>query len=150
MPAYTEYPTPAPILSPGETVVLFDGVCKLCNGLVRFLIRHDPAARIRLATVQSPEGQRLLAWAGLPLDRFNTMAVIRDNRCWIRSNAFFEVAGELPGAWRAFGVLRVLPRGLRDWAYDRIALNRYRLFGRYDNCPLPTAEHQRRFLKSTV
>ena len=148
MPTYTERPTPAPILAPGETVVLYDGVCKLCNGLVRFLIRHDRDARIRLATVQSPEGQELLAWAGLPLDRFNTMAVVRDNRFWIRSNAFFEVAGLLPSPWRAFSVLQVLPRGLRDWAYDRIALNRYRLFGRYDSCPVPKAEHRERFLEN--
>lgn len=142
--------TPAPLLQPGETVVLFDGVCKLCNGWARFLIRHDRHQRVRLATVQSPEGQALLAWAGLPVDHFDTMAVIRDKDYWVRSDAFFEVARLLPGAWPALGVLRLCPRALRDWAYDRIALNRYRLFGKYDACLLPSADHARRFLKAPL
>lgn len=143
-------PTSAPLLQPGETVVLFDGVCKLCNGWARFLIRHDRHLRVRLATVQSPEGQALLAWAGLPLDQFDTMAVIRDNHYWVRSDAFFEVARLLPGAWPALGVLKACPRVLRDWAYDRIARNRYWLFGKYDTCLLPSPDHERRFLKAPL
>lgn len=139
-------PSPAPLLAPGETVVLFDGVCKLCNGWAKFLIRHDRHRRIRLATVQSPEGQALLAWAELPLDAFDTMAVIRDRHYWVRSEAFFDVVAQLPSAWPMLRLLRVFPRWLRDWVYDRIALNRYRLFGKHDICLLPTPDHQRRFL----
>ncbi|WP_268796484.1 thiol-disulfide oxidoreductase DCC family protein [Pseudomonas huanghezhanensis] len=146
MSACMTRPKPAPLLAPGETVVLFDGVCKLCKGWVKFLIRHDPDARIRLATVQSPEGQALLVWAGLPLDTFDTMAVIRDTQYWIRSNAFFEVVALLPTPWPMLRLLRVFPRPLRDWVYDRIALNRYRLFGKHDACWLPTPDQQRRFL----
>jgi predicted DCC family thiol-disulfide oxidoreductase YuxK len=140
--------TPAPFLAPGETVVLFDGVCKLCNGWAKFLIRHDRHHRVRLATVQSSEGQALLAWAGLPLDAFDTMAVIRDRHYWVRSEAFFEVVAQLPNPWPALQLMRVFPRWLRDWSYDRIALNRYRLFGKHDVCLLPTEDHQRRFLKA--
>ncbi|MBD1588670.1 thiol-disulfide oxidoreductase DCC family protein, partial [Pseudomonas typographi] len=140
-------PTRAPLLEPSETVVLFDGVCKLCNGWARFLIRHDRSERIRLAAVQSPEGQALLDWAGLPLDEFDTMAVIRDNHYWVRSDAFFEVVAELPRRWRPLRLLRHCPRSLRDWAYDGIAKNRYRLFGKHDRCVLPTPDHERRFLK---
>lgn len=140
--------TPAPLLNPGETVVLFDGVCKLCNGWAKFLIRHDPHHRVRLATVQSSEGQALLAWAGLPLDAFDTMAVIRDRHYWVRSEAFFEVVAQLPNPWPALQLMRVFPSWLRDWSYDRIALNRYRLFGKHDVCLLPTEDHQRRFLKA--
>lgn len=148
MPASLIRPTPAPLLAPGETVVLFDGVCKLCNGWAKFLIRHDRHHRVRLASVQSAEGQTLLTWAGLPVDAFDTMAVIRGRHYWVRSEAFFEVVAQLPAAWRILGLLRVVPRALRDWAYDRIALNRYRLFGKHDVCLLPTADHQRRFLKA--
>lgn len=129
-------------------MVLFDGVCKLCNGWARFLIRHDRHRRVRLAAVQSPEGQALLAWAGLPLDQFDTMAVIRDRHYWVRSDAVVEIIAQLPRAWRPLGLLRVCPRTLRDWAYDRIALNRYRLFGKYDTCLLPSPDHERRFLKT--
>ncbi|MFJ4246632.1 Predicted thiol-disulfide oxidoreductase YuxK, DCC family [Pseudomonas helmanticensis] len=141
-------PSPAPLLKPGETVVLFDGVCKLCNGWAKFLIRHDHQHRVRLAAVQSPEGQALLAWAGLPIDQFDTMAVIRDRNYWERSDAFLEVVSQLPARWQPFQLLRLLPRTLRDWAYDRIALNRYRLFGKYDTCLLPSPDHEQRFLKA--
>ena len=146
MEVFAFRPEPAPLLAPGETVVLFDGVCKLCNGWARFLIRYDKRKRVRMATVQSPEGQALLAWAGLPLDRFETMAVIRDRHCWLRSDAFFEVLRQLPGAWPLLGVFRFLPARLRDIGYDWIARNRYRWFGKYDQCLLPTADHQKRFL----
>lgn len=143
-------PEPAPLLAPGETVVLFDGVCKLCNGWAQFVIRHDRGQRIRLATVQSAEGQALLAWAGLPLDRFDTMATIRDRHYWVRSAAFFEVVRQLPGLWPCLGVLRVVPERLRDLGYDWVARNRYRWFGRHAQCLMPTADHQRRFLHSDV
>lgn len=148
MPISQTRPSPAPLLKPGETVVLFDGVCKLCNGWARFLIRHDHDRRVRLAAVQSPEGQTLLAWAGLPQDQFDTMAVIRDRHYWVRSDAFFEVAAQLPARWRPVKLLRLFPRAFRDWAYDRVALNRYWLFGKYDTCLLPAPDHERRFLKA--
>lgn len=148
MPAALSRPTPAPLLAPGETVVLFDGVCKLCNGWAKFLIRHDTEGRVRLASVQSPEGQMLLVWAGLPVDAFDTMAVIRGNHYWTRSDAFFEVIALLQSPWPVLRLLRVCPRPIRDGLYDRIALNRYRLFGKHDACPLLTADHKRRFLQS--
>jgi predicted DCC family thiol-disulfide oxidoreductase YuxK len=148
MPAYLSRPTPAPLLAHGETVVLFDGVCKLCNGWAKFLIRYDADRRVRLAAVQSPEGQLLLAWAGLPMDEFDTMAVIRNTHYWVRSDAFFEVIAQLPAPWPLLRVLRVCPRPIRDWLYDRIALNRYRLFGKHEVCPLLTADHKKRFLEA--
>ena len=150
MPVSRIRPSTAPLLKPGETVVLFDGVCKLCNGWAKFLIRHDRQQRVRLAAVQSPEGQALLAWADLPLDQFDTMAVIRDRHYWEHSDAFFEVVALLPARWRPLQCLRIFPRGLRNWAYDRIALNRYRLFGQYDTCLLPDPDHEQRFLKASL
>lgn len=150
MPTSQTRPAPAPLLKPGETVVLFDGVCKLCNGWARFLIRHDRQRSVRLAAVQSPEGQALLAWAGLPLDQFDTLAVIRDRHYWVRSDAVLEIIAQLPGAWRPLLLLRGIPRVLRDWAYDRIARNRYRLFGKYDTCLLPDPDHEQRFLKGRL
>lgn len=140
--------TPAPYLQADECVVLFDGVCKLCNGWAKFLIRHDTSRRVRLAAVQSPEGQALLKWAGLPVDQFDTMAVIVNGRLFLRSDAFLQVMRQMSAPWSWLVVLRIFPRSLRDWGYDRIALNRYRLFGRYDSCLLPTADHEQRFLKA--
>lgn len=139
-------PSLPPGLSAGECVVLFDGVCKLCNGWARFLIRHDPARQFRLASVQSVQGQALLAWYGLPTDRFDTMALIDEAGLHVRSTALLRILSRLPQPWRALRLLRLVPRPLRDWCYDRIALNRYRLFGRHAVCLLPTADHAERFL----
>lgn len=139
---------PAPYLNPDDCVVLYDGVCKLCNGWAKFIIRHDRHERIRLATVQSQEGQALLRWAGLPLDVFDSLVVIEHNQIHLRSAGVFQLMHHLPWPWRWLGVLRCVPRRLRDWAYDRIARNRYRLFGRHDHCLVLTPDHQRRFLKA--
>lgn len=140
---------PAPFLNANETAVLFDGTCKLCNGWANFIIRHDRQHLIRLATVQSPEGQALLAWARLPQDRFNTIVLIADNEVSIRSAAMFEILARLPPPWRWLTVAKVVPAGVRDWMYDKIALNRYTLFGRFDACVEPRADHERRYLRPT-
>ncbi|QMV65855.1 thiol-disulfide oxidoreductase DCC family protein [Pseudomonas berkeleyensis] len=135
-----------PNLAAGERVVLFDGVCRLCNGWARFLIRHDRQRQFRLASVQSTQGQALLAWYGLPTDRFDTMALIDEAGLHVRSSALLRILARLPQPWRSLSWLRVIPRPLRDWSYDRIALNRYRLFGRYEVCLLSSADHSERFL----
>lgn len=135
-----------PHIQAGERVVLFDGVCRLCNGWAKFLIRHDRERRLRLCSVQSAEGQAILAWFGLPTETFETMAYVEGEALFVRSDAVLRVVAQLPGAWRLLAGLRILPRVLRDWCYDRIALNRYCLFGRYDSCLLPDPDHARRFL----
>ena len=135
-----------PGLAAGERVVLFDGVCKLCNGWAKFLIRHDRQRQFRLASVQSAQGQALLSWSGLPTDHFDTMALIDEAGLHVRSNALLRILARLPQPWRALAGLRLIPRPLRDWCYDRIALNRYRLFGRHEVCLLPSADHAERFL----
>jgi predicted DCC family thiol-disulfide oxidoreductase YuxK len=120
--------TSAPILDSGDTVVLFEGTCKLCNGWTKFVIAHDGAHRIKLATVQSPEGRKLLEWAGLPTDNFSTIFLISDNRVFIRSEAMFQIFVRLPVPWSWLRIARVVPLHVRDWMYDKIALNRFKLF----------------------
>ena len=145
----TERPhSSAPFLNRGQTAVLFDGTCKLCNGWAKFIIRHDRRRRIQLATVQSVQGQQLLRWAGLPTDDFNTIVLIADNRFFVRSDAMFEILARLPRPWPWFKLARFVPKMLRDGMYNVIALNRFRLFGRYDTCRTPIADHPQRFLSS--
>ena len=91
---------PAPFLQSSDTAVLFDGTCKLCNGWARFIIHYDHACRIQLAAVQSPEGQELLKWSGLPLDEFNTIVLISNNKVSLRSEAMFEILSRLDAPWR--------------------------------------------------
>lgn len=129
-----------------DQVVLFDGVCKLCNGWAKFLIRHDKQRAFRLASVQSPQGQALLSWFGMPTDEYRTMVLVRNGRAHVRSGAIIRILWGLPLPWKLGAVAWVVPRPLRDWLYDRIALNRYRIFGKYDSCILPTPDHKSRFL----
>ena len=129
-----------------DRVVLFDGVCRLCAGWVRFLLRHDRQARFLLCSIQSAEGQAILRHFGLPTERVDSMLLVEGPRAWRQSDAFLRVMRQLPGAWPLFGGLGLIPRPLRDWLYDRIAQNRYRLFGRRAHCLLPSAEQASRFL----
>lgn len=135
-----------PHLQAGDRVVLFDGVCKLCNGWSRFLIRHDRAAKLKLCSVQSPQGQAILAWFGMPLDHFDTLVYVEGDRALQRSDAILAILRQLPAPWRWATLARVIPRRLRDWAYDPIARNRYRLFGRHEYCQVPRPEDRERFL----
>ncbi|MEY2654471.1 MAG: hypothetical protein RLZZ524_1499 [Pseudomonadota bacterium] len=136
-----------PLIQADDRVILFDGVCKLCSAWSKFIIRHDVDRRFKLASVQSDEGRAILAHFGYPTDFYETMLVVEGNRCFEKSRAFFVVMSRLRYPWRMFICLDMLPRVLSDWLYDRIALNRYELFGKYSYCALPTPDHEARFLK---
>lgn len=133
-------------LTAADRVVLFDGVCNLCNGWVKFLIARDPAARLRLAAVQSATGQAVLAWLGLPTDRFDTMVFVENGRGYTKSDAFLRVVRHLRRPWPWLRLGLAVPRPVRDWLYDRLARNRFALFGRSEVCMLPRPEHAARFL----
>jgi len=127
-------------------IVVFDGVCHLCSGWVRFLLRYDRAARYRFATMQSESGQRLLREHGIDPTDPSSFLLLRDGRARTESDAVVAVLAGLGGAWKLAGVLRVLPRAVRDPAYRWIARNRYRIFGRRTTCLLPTPDQATRFL----
>lgn len=144
----TPVPTMADSGNPdaGGAVVLFDGVCNLCNGSVQFIVRHDPAGRFRFASLQSEAGQALLLRHGMdPADLFSVV-LVEGGRAYSRSDAALRIAGGLPGAWKAAGALRAVPRPLRDLVYGWVARNRYRWFGKQDACMIPTPELRARFL----
>lgn len=130
-----------------ERIVLFDGLCNLCNAGVRFIITHDPPGFLRLASVQSTPGQALLHWCGLPLDQFDTMVFIENGRAYFKSTAVLRIARYLRWPWPLLTLALALPKTLRDWLYDQVAGNRYRLFGKSATCMVPTAEVRRRFLE---
>jgi predicted DCC family thiol-disulfide oxidoreductase YuxK len=127
-------------------ILLFDGVCNLCSGAVRFVIRHDPRGRFRFAALQSETGRRLLVRHGLPPDALDTFVLIEGESCFTRSDAALELARRLGGAGRALAILRLVPRPIRDAAYGLVVRNRYRWFGKSDRCMVPTPELARRFL----
>ena len=132
--------------TPGGPILLFDGVCNLCHGIVQWVISHDPAARFRFASLQSDAGRALLAAHRLPLDAMDTVVLIAGDAHWQKSSAALEVLRQLGGAWALASALRFVPRPLRDAAYDWVARNRYGWFGKQSECWLPTPELRARFL----
>jgi predicted DCC family thiol-disulfide oxidoreductase YuxK len=143
--------------SASHPVLLYDGVCGLCNRTVQFVLRHDRRRTFRFAALQSPFAARVLARYGAMPSDLDTFYVIEsdpgptgssDNpRLYSRSDAALFVLREIGGFWRFVGgMLRIVPRIVRDWAYRLVARNRYHIFGHYDTCPLPDEATRHRFL----
>ncbi|WP_189607362.1 thiol-disulfide oxidoreductase DCC family protein [Saccharospirillum salsuginis] len=130
-----------------ERIVLFDGVCKLCNAWVRFLLKFDTRKRFKLCSVQSEQGQSLLYALDMPTDRYETMVLLDRGRVWTQSDAFLKVVGQLPMPWPLLKVLYVVPGVVRNGLYDRIASNRYRWFGRQEACRVPDGTEKDHFVK---
>jgi predicted DCC family thiol-disulfide oxidoreductase YuxK/uncharacterized membrane protein YphA (DoxX/SURF4 family) len=136
-------------VSRGRRIVLFDGVCNLCNGLVDFLVRHDRAHRLRFASLQSEIGQRLTRTArgDGPRPNMDTVYLVEPEG-WIyeRSDAIQKIMIDLGGPFRLLTLLWLIPRVLRDAAYRVVSRSRYRIFGRRESCRIPTPEDQSLFI----
>lgn len=126
-------------------IVLFDGVCNLCDASVRFIHRHDAAGRFRFAALQSSVGIELRRRHGLP-PSLDSIVLVADGNVYERSTAAVRIAGQLRFPARLLSVFRVVPRFIRDPVYDWVARNRYRWFGRRDVCSLPPEGLRERFL----
>lgn len=132
--------------SADRPLVLYDGTCGVCNRAVQLIIRHDRPGRFRFAALQSDLGRALLERHGLPSDRVDTLVLVEDGRAFTRSAGALRIARGMDAPWPALAVLSVVPRPLRDGAYDLFARHRYRVFGRTDACMLPPPEVRARFL----
>jgi predicted DCC family thiol-disulfide oxidoreductase YuxK len=130
-------------------VVLFDGVCNVCNRSVNFIIGRDPRARLRFAALQSNAGRRLLEGLGraIPEGDPDTIVVVEGGRLYEQSAALLHIARYMHGAWPLLGAFLVVPRPLRDAVYRWAAARRYRWFGKSDTCRIPTQELRARFLE---
>lgn len=135
----------SPVEASGH-VILFDGVCNLCNGWVRFVLRRDPQRHFRFASLQSTVGAEVLRRHGLPDDYLGSILLLADGVLFSKSDAVLRIAGHLRWPWPVLRVFVVVPRALRDVVYDWVARNRYRWFGKSDSCMLPSAEDAARFL----
>ena len=139
-------------MSREHPIILYDGVCGLCNRLVQFLLKHDRHARLRFASLQSDFAAQVLQRHGIDPKDLDTLHVIEnyeqpDERVLQRSDAILRAGRELGGFWSvSAGAARVVPRALRDVIYRFVARNRYRVFGKYDTCMLPEPNQRSRFL----
>jgi len=127
-------------------VIIFDGVCNVCNRSVNFIIKRDPSNLFVFAPMQSPAAQKLIADHNVDNAGFDTFILIKNNECFYRTNAAIEIAQELSGAWYLFKVFKILPRAFRDYFYRLFARNRYSVFGKSKTCMIPTKELKNKFL----
>ena len=128
-------------------VVLFDGVCNLCNGFVQFVFPRDPEGKYRFASLQSDVGRELLADHDLPTDELESIVLIEDGEAYVKSAAVIRIAAGLGGAYRLLAPFRHVPRSVRDRVYDFVADNRYRWFGKKDRCMMPSGDVESRFIE---
>jgi predicted DCC family thiol-disulfide oxidoreductase YuxK len=134
-----------------QPILLFDGVCGLCNRLVQFLLKRDVHDRLRFASLQSKLAASLLTKHGLDANDLDTVYLVVDHgetseRVLARSDAILYALDQLGGIWKLAAAGKLLPKGVRDAFYNLVARNRYRVFGKYDTCMLPEERHRKRFL----
>lgn len=128
-------------------IILFDGVCNLCSGIVLFTIRKDPQGIFKYAPLQSEVGQSLLKQFNLPMDDYHSFILIEGNRYYRKSTAALRVARRINGLWSILYASIVVPRLIRDFIYDIVVKNRYRWFGKKEECLIPTPDIKSRFLE---
>ena len=141
-------------MPPAESnpIVLYDGVCGLCNRLNQFLLKHDPHDRFRFASLQSNFAAAILLRHGANPSDLDTVYTVIDygqptERLLARSDAILYLLKQLDGIWKVGNVGRLLPRVLRDGIYNIVARNRYRVFGKHESCMLPDPKHRDKFLE---
>lgn len=129
-------------------IVLIDGVCRLCQGLVRFIIPRDPQARLRFAALQGETGGALLRKHGLEAGgALRTVVLIENGTCYTESGAALRIARKLSFPWPLFYAFIVVPPPLRNGVYRWVARNRYKWFGQEESCLMPSPELQGRFME---
>lgn len=126
-------------------ILLFDGICNLCNGAVQFVLQHDTKKVFRFASLQSDATQRLLQQHGY-LKKFDSVVLLENGKLFQKSNAVLQVLNHLPWYLRWTQLFWLVPRFMRDAMYDVIATNRYKWFGKKETCMVPTPELRQRFL----
>lgn len=125
-------------------VLFFDGVCGLCNAAVDFAIAHDPAQLLLFAPLQGDHAAQVVGPE--PAGGWQSLVLVDAAGTHKQSDAALRLAGQLGGVWRLALVVWMVPRPLRNWVYDGIARNRYRMFGKKESCRIPTPAERKRFL----
>ena len=131
-----------------QGIILFDGFCNFCSASVLFIVKRDRHARFVFAASQSKEGQKILAERGIQEMAAHSIILLEKDRVYEQSEAALRIARRLRWGWPLLYGFIVLPRGLRDYFYNLIAGNRYRLFGKRDQCFIPDEEIRNRFMDS--
>ena len=129
-----------------KMIILFDGVCNLCIGSVKFIIKNDTNDNFRLAAIQSPEGQKLIKKFSINVEKIDSIVLIKKNKIKYRSSAALFVLRNLNTFWKFLLIFYVIPIPIRDFFYRAIAKNRYSIFGKQDSCLIPNEKYKSKFL----
>lgn len=133
-------------MSDAPYILLFDGVCNLCDNAVQFILKHDRRGLIHFASIQSDFGSRRYRELGLNPEAPDSMILLTPHGVFRESSAALEIAGLLGGPWPLAKVFKIVPRFIRDAVYRYVATHRYQWFGKHDQCMLPRPEWRKRFL----
>jgi predicted DCC family thiol-disulfide oxidoreductase YuxK len=129
-----------------QRIILFDGVCNFCNRTIRIIIKHDKVNKFHFAPLQSSFSQDLLLKFGLSQNELSSVILIEGDQVFLKTEAVIRIARQLTGWPRCFYYANWVPKVMRDFIYDLIAKNRYRLFGKQKNCMVPDKKVQDKFL----
>lgn len=129
-----------------KNLILFDGVCNLCNGFVQFVIRHDKDKNFKFSSLQSSYSQALFAEQYPDLKEMKTIAYLKEGQLLVRSTAALNILKDLGGPISLLFIFIVIPAFIRDFIYDWISARRYRFFGKSESCMVPTKELKDRFV----
>ena len=127
-------------------IIIFDGVCNFCNGAVNFIIKRDSQGVFKFAPMQSEIAQELISKHDVHEVGYDTFLLIKNEQCFVRTNAALEITKDLDGLWFTFRVFKIIPSVIRDYFYRLFARNRYNLFGKRAACMVPSKEVRDRFL----
>lgn len=128
-----------------KNIILFDGTCQLCNRSVQFIIKRDPTGIFKFASLHSEVGKQFIDYYQIPQD-IDSLILISQNKYVAKSTAALLICKQLTGIWKFLYIFIIIPRPIRDLAYQIIAKNRYRLFGKHTQCIIPTHDIKKRFL----
>lgn len=127
-------------------IILFDGVCNLCNSSVNFIIDRDKKNIFKFAALQSEAGQKFLNKSGMDQNDFDSVVLVVENKFYSKSSAALKIVKEFPFLWKALYIFIIIPAPLRNFFYDLVAKNRYNWFGKKDSCRMPSPELKNKFL----
>ncbi|MGY8921520.1 MAG: thiol-disulfide oxidoreductase DCC family protein [Flavobacteriales bacterium] len=129
-----------------HSIILFDGVCNLCNGAVNFVIKRDPGNVFKFTPLQEKQGVLLLKKHAIDAQELDSIVLVENKKVYTKSSAALRIARKLSGLWPLFFVLLIIPSFIRDGVYDFIAKNRYKWFGKKEQCMIPTPGLREKFL----
>jgi predicted DCC family thiol-disulfide oxidoreductase YuxK len=127
-------------------IILFDGVCNLCNSSVQFIIKHDKKDKFRFASLQSDFGKELIKKYQIDTSKTDSVIYVYDNKAHTQSMAALKIVRQLNGAWPILYIFIIVPSFIRNWIYNYVAKNRYKWFGKKESCMIPNPELKSRFL----